>query len=186
MQASSRASPANRAIKFVRLIRLVRIAKLFELCAKTRGGSLTMSSTGGGNASAVAGMRKGHSAVGQHLSEQTTRKVVLLVLLMLFGIPLLQPTPSQQAEEYSLRELSMLSASSTLSGAEWSNEVNFTLSYYPSILYLNVSPPTQQQQSPPSPTTYYAGVHRPVPVAVPSERAAVGQLQQRAGTVQST
>ena len=142
VQASSRASPANRAIKFVRLIRLVRIAKLFELCAKTRGGSLTLANAAGG-AGAVAGMRKGHSAVGQHLSEQTTRKVVLLVLLMLFGIPLLQPTPSQQAEEYSLRELSMLSASSTLSSAEWGNEVNFTLSYYPSILYLNVSPPTQ-------------------------------------------
>ena len=145
VQASSRASPANRAIKFVRLIRLVRIAKLFELCAKTRGGSLTAAGGGVG----VAGIRKGHSAVGQHLSEQTTRKVVLLVLLMLFGIPLLQPVPSQQAEEYSLRELSMLSSSATLSSAEWSNEVNFTLSYYPSILYLNVSPPAQ-----PTPSTY--------------------------------
>ena len=153
VQASSRASPANRAIKFVRLIRLVRIAKLFELCAKTRGGALTMAHGGGGGAGAVAGMRKGHSAVGQHLSEQTTRKVVLLVLLMLFGIPLLQPTPSQQAEEYSLRELSMLSASPTLTSAEWSNEVNFTLSYYPSILYLNVSPPAQPPSSP-SATTY--------------------------------
>ena len=138
--ASSAASPANRLIKFVRLIRLVRIAKLFELCAKTKKQQQALSavapSTAGG---ASVGLRKGHSQVGQHLSEQTTRKVVLLVLLMLFGIPLLQPQDSQQGEEYSLRELSLLSTSPSLTPAVWQDELNFTLGYYDSLLYLNVS-----------------------------------------------
>ena len=77
--------------------------------------------------------------MGQHLSEQTTRKVVLLVLLMLFGIPLLQPQDSQQGEEYSLRELSLLSTSPSLTPSVWQDELNFTLSYYSTIVYLNVS-----------------------------------------------
>ena len=138
--ASSSASPANRVIKFVRLIRLVRIAKLFELCAKTKKTQMAgQAGAPAGGLGGAGGMRKGHSQVGQHLSEQTTRKVVLLVLLMLFGIPLLQPQDSQQGEEYSLRELSLLSTSPSLTPSVWQDELNFTLSYYSTILYLNVS-----------------------------------------------
>lgn len=50
------------------------------------------------------------SQVGQTLSEQTIRNVVLIVLLMLFGIPLLQPVTEERAERFMVAELNALSA----------------------------------------------------------------------------
>jgi len=50
------------------------------------------------------------SQVSQHLSEQTTRKVVLLVLLMLFGIPLLQPHVESNSHAYAVEQLATLAS----------------------------------------------------------------------------
>jgi hypothetical protein len=134
---SDRMRALYRLERFVKLIRLVRIAKLFELCQRKaeeysqhrKRATATASST------AVAADVDSHgvdgedhprpSQVGQHLSEQTTRKVVLLVLLMLFGIPLLQPHLEQHSEEYTLLELHAL-ASSNLTLAAYDGPVYAT------------------------------------------------------------
>lgn len=158
LQAASHAAyyagAANRALRFVRLLRLIRIAKLFELAVKTgqQRRKLLLQRRAGVPGSAIANRGstssnhvsghypgEGHSAVGQHLSEQTTRKVVLLVLCMLFGIPLLQPVDSNERESYTLRELNSISQNPLITQQEWANEISFIRQYYAdSLLYLNV------------------------------------------------
>lgn len=137
---SDRMRSLYRLERFVKLIRLVRIAKLFELCQRKaeeysqhrKRAATAASSTAAAAAAADADSHgadgEDHtrpSQVGQHLSEQTTRKVVLLVLLMLFGIPLLQPHLEQHSEEYTLLELHAL-ASSNLTLAAYDGPVYTT------------------------------------------------------------
>jgi class 3 adenylate cyclase len=143
---------SSRIIRFVRLIRLVRIAKLFELAAVYTHKYVNPSTSSSGGA---ANPNNKPSQVGQHLSEQTTRKVVILVLLMLFSLPLLQPHESNSALQYSLRELSLLSDPSAFanntSAASWNyasrvSEISFLMNYYGNVLYLNITSPDPLMQ----------------------------------------
>lgn len=114
-----------RLVRFLRMLRLVRIAKLFELChrkaeleSKRRlGVDAAASASSSGDASSDSSELTKPSQVGQHLSEQTTRKVVLLVLAMLFGIPVLQPRIEEHADDYTVREINYLASSNVTLGA---------------------------------------------------------------------
>lgn len=106
----------RRVVRFIRLIRLVRIAKLFELCQR----KLELLSKRRLVDRDVDPLDSDEltkpSQVGQHLSEQTTRKVVLLVLVMLFGIPILQPQIQDHAERYTITELNYMASSNLTLG----------------------------------------------------------------------
>jgi hypothetical protein len=100
-------------LKFVKLIRLGRIAKLFELAQRTmdeRAKARRRAARADDNTIHADDYTQS-SQVGQTLSEQTTRKVVLLVLIMMLVIPLLQVSPFENAEVFMVQELSTLSNS---------------------------------------------------------------------------
>ena len=65
--AALKRTKAAKVVRFVRLMRVIRIAKLFERFYNEEGDKKT---------------KKEDSKVASHLSEQTTRKVVIMVLLL--------------------------------------------------------------------------------------------------------
>lgn len=107
-----------KVLKFVKLIRLGRIAKLFEMAQRTlkeRARQQRIEARKDDNTIHADDYTQS-SQVGQSLSEQTIRNVVLLVLIMLFGIPLLQPTTEENAESFIVRELQSLAESTSSMG----------------------------------------------------------------------
>jgi hypothetical protein len=100
-------------LKFVKLIRLGRIAKLFEMAQRTikeRARQKKREARKDDNTIHADDYTQS-SQVGQSLSEQTIRNVVTLVLLMLFGIPLLEPSTEDNVEVFTVSEINRLAGS---------------------------------------------------------------------------
>lgn len=82
-----------RAVRLVRLIRLVRVVKLWSMVKRAKQAEneerLNAQARTAANAKQAALKRVEASRLGKLLSESTTRKVVLMMLAMLFVIPFL-------------------------------------------------------------------------------------------------
>ena len=107
-----------QVLKFVKLIRLGRIAKLFEMAQRTmeeRARTKRRLARTDDNTIHAQDYTE-TSQVGSALSEQTTRKVVLLVLLMMCGIPLLQPTTEEMAEGYMVGQINSMASNPAVLG----------------------------------------------------------------------
>lgn len=137
---------AGRIVRFVRLIRLIRVAKLLEICSSNAARKKREE-----EAAMIAEMKKSmsngnttgeESKVGQFLSEKTTRKVVMMVLLMLFAIPALIPDTEETSPEVAVAWLAAASNEATVPSSAWDNEVQFVMDYYEDdreVIYLNVT-----------------------------------------------
>ncbi|CEL96628.1 unnamed protein product [Vitrella brassicaformis CCMP3155] len=108
-KASRAGARAGRIVRLVRLIRLIRIVKLYKYCTKAsdedQEEKLKEQARAALNAKQAALKRVEASRLGKFLSEMTTRKVIVGVLLMLFILPVLQVSEEDNAKFYGLREL---------------------------------------------------------------------------------
>jgi class 3 adenylate cyclase len=115
---SSSASKFVRLLKFLKLVRLGRIAKLFDMAQRTleeRHRRQRREARVDENTIHAEDYTE-DSQVGNALSEETTRKVVLLVLVMMLGIPLLETTNTDRAEEFVVGELNDMASEQSLLG----------------------------------------------------------------------
>lgn len=100
-RASRAGTRAGRIVRIVRLIRLIRIVKLFK----------HVQGQGSPQAEQAKTVEQ-PSQVGKKLSDLTTRRVIMLVLLMLIVIPLFDPTAFEgdenQTQTYGLTALQLL------------------------------------------------------------------------------
>ncbi|KAF4653132.1 hypothetical protein FOL47_010675, partial [Perkinsus chesapeaki] len=104
-----------RIVRLVRLIRLIRIVKLYSMVSKAQDADqeekLKAQARAAQNAKQVlsgapaALKRIEASRLGRALSEQTTRRVIIGVLLMLFMLPLLQSSETDQSFYVGLAQL---------------------------------------------------------------------------------
>uniref|UniRef100_A0A0G4H167 Guanylate cyclase domain-containing protein n=1 Tax=Chromera velia CCMP2878 TaxID=1169474 RepID=A0A0G4H167_9ALVE len=108
-QATQAGTRAGRIVRLVRLIRLIRIAKLYKYCSKASEEDLEEKlreeAKAAMNAKQAALKRVEASRLGKFLSEQTTRKIIVGVLLMLFVIPLLQVEEEDNSRFFGLRQI---------------------------------------------------------------------------------
>jgi hypothetical protein len=79
-RASRAGAKAGRIVRIVRLVRLVRIVKLYKLAA------------GVDDAELNEAIKREPTKVGKKLTELTTRRLIILVLLMLIVLPFLDGT----------------------------------------------------------------------------------------------
>ncbi|CAD7947346.1 unnamed protein product [Amoebophrya sp. A25] len=95
-----------RAVRLVRLIRLVRVVKLWTMFRKAKDGDmderLQQQARNAANAKQAALKRVEASRLGKLLSEMTTRRVVVMVLMMLFVLPFLDASDLDNSKVYGL------------------------------------------------------------------------------------
>jgi len=95
-----------RAVRLVRLIRLVRVVKLYSMVRKAKDSELeekiSRQARDAANAKQAALKRVEASRLGKLLSEMTTRRVIVMVLMMLFVIPFLSGNDLDNAKTYGL------------------------------------------------------------------------------------
>lgn len=95
-RAGRAGSKAGRVVRIIRIIRLVRIVKLYKAhLERKRKREQALLAPGERNVFQDEGEEEGaagteESRVGKKLSELTTRRVILMVLLMLFAVPQLR------------------------------------------------------------------------------------------------
>ncbi|EER12216.1 conserved hypothetical protein [Perkinsus marinus ATCC 50983] len=98
-----------RIVRLVRLIRLIRIVKLYSMVSKAQDADqeekLKAQARAAQNAKQAALKRIEASRLGRALSELTTRRVIVGVLLMLFIMPLLQNSETNEAFYTGLSQL---------------------------------------------------------------------------------
>ncbi|GAB4816167.1 hypothetical protein N2152v2_003213 [Parachlorella kessleri] len=78
---------AARIAQVIRVVRLIRIVKLYKIYAQNR-----HRLQGGGGAMVELQTGEKQTRVGEKLSELTIRKVIIMVLALLFLLPLFEPT----------------------------------------------------------------------------------------------
>eukprot|EP00386_Alphamonas_edax_P009943 GDKI01032478.1.p1 GENE.GDKI01032478.1~~GDKI01032478.1.p1 ORF type:complete len:848 (-),score=288.72 GDKI01032478.1:159-2702(-) len=107
--ASGSLAKAGRIVRLVRLIRLIRVVKLYKYCSKASDEDeeekLREQARNAQNAKQAALKRVEASRLGKYLSEMTTRKVIVGVLLMLLVIPVLQVSEEDNSRYFGLRQL---------------------------------------------------------------------------------
>ncbi|CAD7955057.1 unnamed protein product [Amoebophrya sp. A120] len=95
-----------RAVRLVRLIRLVRVVKLWSMVRKANESQtdemLQQQQRNAQNAKQAALKRVEASRLGKLLSEMTTRRVVVMVLMMLFVLPFLDPADLDNSKVFGL------------------------------------------------------------------------------------
>eukprot|EP01082_Thalassiosira_pseudonana_P013135 g12129.t1 g12129 contig6:1276257-1277974(-) len=94
-KASMAGARAANKLKILRMVRLVRLAKLYKYFSTKQGAKSA------GVAPAV-GAIPAESHVGAEMSDRTTKKVIVGILIMLMGIPLLQVDEVDYRNEFSM------------------------------------------------------------------------------------
>merc|ERR1719487_2825564 len=98
-----------RIVRLVRLIRLIRIVKLYSMVRKAKDADseekFKAQARAALNAKQAALKRVEASRLGKVLSEMTTRRVVVGILLMLFILPLLQYDNKDNSKLWGLSQL---------------------------------------------------------------------------------
>ena len=89
-RASRGATRAGRIVRILRLVRLIRIAKLFKVVWRMMKGAPEEELSSTESDEELEGDQR--LSVGKRLSELTTRRVIIIVLTMLFGVPQFIPT----------------------------------------------------------------------------------------------
>merc|ERR1719261_1765160 len=104
-----------RIVRLVRLIRLIRIVKLYSMVRKAKDADgeekLKAQARAAANAKQAALKRVEASRLGKVLSEMTTRRVVVGVLLMLFILPNLTYEAVDYSKIWGLSQLMWLGRS---------------------------------------------------------------------------
>jgi class 3 adenylate cyclase len=104
-----------RIVRLVRLIRLIRIVKLYSMVRKAKDADgeekLKAQARAAANAKQAALKRVEASRLGKVLSEMTTRRVVIGVLLMLFILPNLTYVSTDYSKIWGLSQLMWLGRS---------------------------------------------------------------------------
>merc|ERR1719498_1010230 len=92
-----------RIVRLVRLIRLIRIVKLYSMVRKAKDADseekFKAQARAAANAKQAALKRVEASRLGKVLSERTTRKVIVGILLMLFVLPNLSPAEMDHGKD---------------------------------------------------------------------------------------
>mmetsp|Transcript_4375 Transcript_4375/g.9690 ORF Transcript_4375/g.9690 Transcript_4375/m.9690 type:complete len:878 (-) Transcript_4375:81-2714(-) len=110
--AGARAANKLKVIRMVRLVRLAKLYKYFSTKQSGSSGSAKNTSTEGGSAATKFEHSSGGSGldisppeshVGAEMSDRTTKKVIVGILLMLLGIPLLQAEEVDYLNEFSMK-----------------------------------------------------------------------------------
>lgn len=98
-----------RIVRLVRLLRLIRIVKLYSMMRKASQAEseekLRAQALAAQNAKQAALKRVEASQLGKVLSEMTTRRVVIMVLMMLFANPLLNFTDNDTSKQFGLSQI---------------------------------------------------------------------------------
>mmetsp|Transcript_10710 Transcript_10710/g.23229 ORF Transcript_10710/g.23229 Transcript_10710/m.23229 type:complete len:1012 (-) Transcript_10710:165-3200(-) len=113
--ATKTGSRAGRIVRLVRLVRLLRVVNLTKMCSREKESQLDKKEDEGENA-------KGHvaaSRLGKILSEQTTRRIVLGVLVLMFAHPILQVETTDAGPLYGLEYLFWVGRSGCSSFSEF-------------------------------------------------------------------
>jgi class 3 adenylate cyclase len=101
-RASRAGTKAGRIVRIVRLVRMVRIVKLYKATQK------------GDEEVEMEDMAREPSKVGKKLTELTTRRVIVLVLIMILMLPLLDGTltsdNANQFQDQGLKELHQMAS----------------------------------------------------------------------------
>lgn len=100
-KASMAGARAANKLKILRMVRLVRLAKLYKYFS-TKQTSKT-SNTPIANAGESLDLIPPGSHVGAEMSDRTTKKVIVGILIMLMGIPLLQADEMDYQNEFSMK-----------------------------------------------------------------------------------
>lgn len=118
-RASRAGAKAARLLKIVRMIRLVRLVKLYKYFSakghannSSTASSATIAPSDGKRNSSVSGSTSNEnddlekmppeSHVGAAMSDRTTKRVIIGILIMLIGIPILQVEDFQYVNEYGM------------------------------------------------------------------------------------
>jgi len=144
VSSSVESARTARVVRLVRLIRLIRIVKLYSMMrkastadsqAKERAQALSAQ-----NAKQAALKRVEASGLGKVLSEMTTRRTVMMVLLMLFVNPQLQFRDVDTSKQFGLSQLFWYGRGNctreTLFGCEHQNELWMDPEGWSNLIYL--------------------------------------------------
>jgi len=105
-KASLAGAKAANKLKILRMVRLVRLAKLYKYFSAKRSGGKTQSYDQKSilnTASNGLDLFPPESHVGAEMSDRTTKKVIIGILVMLIGIPLLQADEVDYHKEFEMK-----------------------------------------------------------------------------------
>lgn len=105
-KASLAGARAANKLKVIRMVRLVRLAKLYKyISAKqsAKSNSSSNNNTAAHNAEGGLDIFPAESHVGAEMSDRTTKKVIVGILIMLLGIPLLQADEVDYLNGFSMK-----------------------------------------------------------------------------------
>eukprot|EP00397_Hematodinium_sp_SG-2012_P010282 GEMP01010391.1.p1 GENE.GEMP01010391.1~~GEMP01010391.1.p1 ORF type:complete len:838 (-),score=180.00 GEMP01010391.1:687-3200(-) len=109
MASGVQSARTARIVRLVRLIRLIRIVKLYSVYTKTANADgeekLRAQALAAQNAKQAALKRVEASRLGKVLSEMTTRRVVIMVLLMLTCLPMLLYKDKDTSKQFGLSQI---------------------------------------------------------------------------------
>jgi len=95
------AKSANK-FKVIRMVRLVRLAKLYKYFSTKQSAKTTDKDAADNSAGCLENIPP-ESHVGAEMSDRTTKKVIVGILIMLLGIPLLQADDIDYLNEFSMK-----------------------------------------------------------------------------------
>ena len=95
------AKSANK-FKVIRMVRLVRLAKLYKYFSTKQSAKTTDANAADNSGGSLENIPP-ESHVGAEMSDRTTKKVIVGILIMLLGIPLLQADDIDYLNEFSMK-----------------------------------------------------------------------------------
>ena len=117
-RASRVGTKAGRIVRFVRLIRVVRVGKLVEMCGKRS------------KKNKAKAKEYAESNLSKSLSEQTTRKVTMMVLAMLLVVPMLAYVETDETETNAINQIVLLADDSTVTPTAFNEAVAWLTKFY--------------------------------------------------------
>mmetsp|Transcript_37968 Transcript_37968/g.79521 ORF Transcript_37968/g.79521 Transcript_37968/m.79521 type:complete len:864 (-) Transcript_37968:224-2815(-) len=99
-KASLAGARAANKLKVIRMVRLVRLAKLYKYFSTKQSAKDSKVDV---NAAGSLDIMPPESHVGAEMSDRTTKKVIVGILIMLLGIPLLQADEIDYLNEFSMK-----------------------------------------------------------------------------------
>ena len=110
-KASMAGAKAANKLRVIRMVRLIRLAKLYKYFSTKQSAKMNPSTAvdNNSNSSSIRNVEGGldiippESHVGAEMSDRTTKKVIVGILIMLLGIPLLQADEVDYLNEFSMK-----------------------------------------------------------------------------------
>lgn len=132
-RASRAGTKAGRLVRFIRIIRLIRVVKLYKYFSKKKDDDDDEDEQESFSADL------GGSKIGKELSEFTTRRVIIGVLMMLFIFPLLALDERDYSANYGIQQLAAYANETVVvSDAYKTLSINNFIAAQPSLIYLEL------------------------------------------------